>query len=215
MLEDIPEASPPRTAHRFANRRRATELLSELVIRRGLDEEALRETLEFLGPANGAAEELLNGPFEPKARLKDKWNPSRFSDGNWPVFYGALELETSEAEIVYHLEAGQMKAALSAGGPVYFSRFHCTFDGRALDLRPKLTEWPWLVDPNTTNARCQALGREAHEKDIDGFLAPSARSSGGTNVPVFTREMLSQVMIDGNASFSPDTTTGKVQVRYL
>ena len=215
MLEYVSEASPPHAVHRFANRRRSAEVISELAKSRNLDNEAVRETLEFLGPANGAAEELLNGPFEPKAHLKDKWNPSRFSDGNWPVFYGALELETSEAEIVYHLEAGQMKAALSAGGPVYFSRFHCTFDGRALDLRPKLTEWPWLVDPNTTNARCQALGREAHEKDIDGFLAPSARSSGGTNVPVFTREMLSQVMIDGNASFSPDTTTGKVQVRYL
>ena len=108
-----------------------------------------------------------------------------------------------------------MKAALSAGGPVYFSRFHCTFDGRALDLRPKLTDWPWLVDPKTKNARCQELGREAHEKKIDGLLAPSARRSGGTNVPVFAREMLSQVMIDGNASFRPDPTTGKLQVRYL
>lgn len=215
MLEDIPEASPPHTAHRFANRRRATELLSELVIRRGLDLEALREILQFLGPANGAAEELLDGPFKPKPQLEGKWHPTRFSDGNWPIFYGALEAETAEAEIVYHLEAGQMKAALSAGGPVYFSRFHCTFGGRALDLRPKLTEWPWLVDPITKNARCQELGREAHEKDIDGFLAPTARRSGGTNVPVFAREMLSQVMIDTNASFSPDPTTGKVQVRYL
>lgn len=215
MLEYVSEASPPHAVYRFANRRRAVEIISELARRRNLDNEAVREMLEFLGPANGAAEELLNGPFEAKAHLNDKWHASRFSDGNWPVFYGALDLETSEAEIVYHLEAGQMQAALSAGGPVYFSQFHCTFDGRALDLRPKLTEWPWLVDSNTKNARCQALGREAHEKDIDGFLAPSVRNSGGTNVPVFAREMLSQVMIDGNASFSPDPTTGKVQIRYI
>ena len=213
MLEDIPEASPPHTAHRFANRRRATELLAELAIRRGLDEEALRETLEFLGPANGAAEELLDGPFKPN--LEGKWHPTRFSDGNWPLFYGALEGETSEAEIVYHLEAGQMKAALSAGGPIYYSQFHCTFDGLALDLRLRLPEWPWLIDPNTKNERCQSLGREAHENAVDGFLAPSARKPDGTNVSVFKRETLSQPVIARDAVFKPDATTGKVQVNYL
>lgn len=215
MLEDVVEVSPPQTVHRFASRLRASERLSEIAREGGLDDEALHETLEFLGPADGEAEELLAGPFQPKPQLEGKWHPSRYTNGDWPVFYGALEPETSETEIIYHLEAGQMQAALSAGGPIYYSHFHCTFDGRALNLRPKLSVWPWLIDSNTKNGRCQALGREAHQNGIDAFLAPSARISDGTNIPVFIPERLSQLVIDRDAEFSPDPATGKVQVRYL
>ena len=215
MLEDVIEVAPPQTVHRFASRPRATDRLSEIARDGGLDDEALRETLEFLGPADGEAEELIAGPFQPKPQLEGKWHPSRYTNGDWPIFYGALEPETSEAEIVHHLDAGQMKAALSVGRPVYYSLFHCTFDGRALDLRPKLPAWSWLTDPNTKDSRCQALGREAHENSVDGFLAPSARKSDGTCVPVFIRGRLSQPVIERDAVFSPNPATGTVQVRYL
>lgn len=43
-------------------------------------------------------EELLDGPFLLRAKLRNK---RRFSDGTYPVFYSALSLETASAEVAY------------------------------------------------------------------------------------------------------------------
>ena len=68
----------------------------------GLDEQAVEELLQFLGPGSRTMgpEELLNDPFRPKPHLNQR--PTRYSDGSWRVFYSALERETSEQEAGHH-----------------------------------------------------------------------------------------------------------------
>jgi hypothetical protein len=59
---------------------------------------------------------------------------------------------------------------------------------------------------------CNSLGREAHEMRLGGFLAPSARNPGGTNVPAFLRNTLSDPKITGTVRLSYDT--GETVVEY-
>ena len=50
--------------------------------------------------------------------------------------------------------------------------------------------WPDLMH-GSDYTFCNRLGTEAVSADLHGLLAPSVRRSGGTNVPVFAREALS------------------------
>ena len=156
-------------------------------------------------------EELLDDPFRPKPQYRRP--PTRYSDGSWPVFYSALERETAEKEVACYYVSGAIGDP-SKGRIAYLSVFRCRFSGEARDLRPKREEWGELISPHTDNPFCQSLGREAIEAAIDGFLAPSARRSDGTTVPVFSRDSLSHAHIDGDASFRFDTTTNKYIVAY-
>jgi hypothetical protein len=199
--------------HRFADGRDP----GEHARRRGLDQQAVGELLDVLGPASRelGPRELLDAPFRPKPQLSRP--ATRFSDGSWPVFYSALNKETAEREIAHHIKADDFRSLL--GDPprsrtIYFSYFHCTFAGTACDLRPKVAEWPELVDPRTVNPTCQQLGAEAKREGIDGFLAPSARRPDGTTTPVFVRERLSDAAIDGDAAFTLDERRGEIGVRY-
>ena len=58
------------------------------------------ETIEFIGGDNSNdAVLMLNTPFEINPSYRP--SPTRFSDGNWRVFYSALEVETAEKERGY------------------------------------------------------------------------------------------------------------------
>lgn len=209
MLEELPPLNRTEIIHRFGNRREPLDVARRM----GLDEQAVDELLAFLGPESRTmdAKQLLDDPF----RQKQHWapRPTRFSDGTWPVFYAALERETSEQEIGHHYVSAAMGDP-SRGRTVYYSVFHCQFSGEARDLRKKQEEWGGLVSPDTDNPFCQNLGREAVEAGIDGFLAPSARVAGGTTVPAFAPDCLSRPQIDGDAAFSFDTTAGAYVVTY-
>ena len=61
---------------------------------------------------------------------------------------------------------------------------------------------------------CQDLGREAIDKKIEGFFAPSARREGGTTVPVFERAALSDPEVLGLAAFSIDPASGDLKTAY-
>ena len=68
-----------------------------------LDAEAREELSNFLAGRipQDPIRELIDGPFRPRAKLR---NRTRFSDGSFPVFYSALAAETAEAEMAYTIE---------------------------------------------------------------------------------------------------------------
>jgi hypothetical protein len=76
--------------------------------------------------------------------------------------------------------------------------------------------WPELVDVDEAKAYpfCQRLGREAHEAGIAGFLTPSARRVGGTNVPVFSRPALTNPRVRALAAFEIDPVAGTVEMKW-
>ncbi len=210
MLEELPALQTTKIVYRFGNRRDYTSAARHI----GLDDQATQELLQFVGSDEGPVDvnELLTAPFQEKRQFQQ--HPTRYSDGSWPVFYSALERETSEKEIVHHY----VRAAIgnpSENRRVFYSAFHCQFSGEVRDLRPKQSVWRELTSPNTNNPFCQDLGREAVEAEVDAFLAPSARAPEGTTVPVFTSKSLSDAEIDGEASFTFDNAQRQFVVTYV
>ena len=97
MLHNIPSEMNRRTVFRLSRvSANDDQFLAEL----NLDSVA-REELENLLSGRipqDPIEELLDGPFRLRAKLRNK---TRFSDGTYPVFYSALSLETANAEVAY------------------------------------------------------------------------------------------------------------------
>ena len=154
----------------------------------------MRRTDEVIGLLRETGNEaslgdLLDAPFRPKRRLeKTGFAVTRYSDGSFAVFYGALEKETAIAEMRHHFTsrfAGKPDAVRVAR----YRRFVCDFTGSVKDLRPMRNAWPALTR-GTDYRLCNRLGVEAKEMSLDGLLAPSARCDG-TNIPVFERSALS------------------------
>ena len=109
--------------------------IEDFVAQLELDEQATDEVRALLA-ANGFGldlDELLNGPFRPKRRLRRR---TRFSDGSFPVFYSSLHTSTAEAKIMHWFP----RYSESPENPrtAYYQQFSCTFDGIEKDLRPKI-----------------------------------------------------------------------------
>lgn len=179
---------------RLANMRRRLAALQALGITFG----SLEQTLEFLG-GDGDPSELLDAPL----RLDPTFRPTatRFSDGAWPVFYGALDWETAQAEVGYHVA----KAADGVSGPLHYQRLECRVGGDGYDLRLHATVWPFLVEADEVASypRCQSLASEARSKGAQALLTHSARRPQGVNAPVFSRNALSDPRIVGSAALNP------------
>ena len=136
--------------------------------------------------------------------------PTRFSDGTFAVFFAAEARVTSEEEMKHHRERDAQEDP-EKRFPVHMWAFHCDVDGSAVDLRPKHAEWEWLTSDETCHPNCLILGKEAvAAQDVDAFQAPSARHSGGTTVPTFKVEALSNPVIDGTTIFTFDPDTQKI-----
>lgn len=174
----------------------------------GFDEqstEELQQTIAAAGYRTGL-NELLDSPFRRKPEK------SRFSDGSFPVFYSSLDIETAEAESKHHLPryAGRPEHSRT----MFFRRFCCRFEGVEKDLRPRLGEWPDLVH-SSDYTFCNRLGEEAQVSGIDGILAPSARRSEGTNLPVLRRRALSDPEEGDLVSLTLNILTDEVSLAVI
>ena len=92
MLEKILSRSSRRRVFRLA------VIPDDLKDELQLDAQSNHELQEILTAVGFRTdlEELCEGPFRPKRRLRPK---TRFSDGSFPVFYSSLNSATAEAEI--------------------------------------------------------------------------------------------------------------------
>lgn len=204
MLEDMEVGAVSSTIYRLANLSNYAKFGSQ----RGLSFEEVQDLLKFLSVG---ATDLLREPFKPKPLLHPSTpfgKPTRYSDGTWPVFYGALEQKTVESECLHHYARVALGSASSRSA--YYSLLSCLFEGEAMDLRPKLEEWPDLI--SNDYGFCQELGREANAMPLASFLAPSARETGGTTSPIFSPDGLSDPEITGTVRFSVDASGGRVSV---
>lgn len=204
MLETLAKQNLARDMIRFAN----LTHLALFATKMGLTIDEVTEVISF--ERDDATKELMDGPFEMKPKLGNKFGTiSRFSDGEWPVFYAAIGRETAEKESSHHY--GRKAAGdVTARRAVHYSVVRCTYAGETIDLTAQLSSWPELVSENLKF--CNDLGKEAHDTGLGGFLAPSARHSGGIAVPAFLRSTLSNPKIEATARLSYDT--GATVVEY-
>ena len=195
---------------RLANARKTGEALNDLGV--GFDD--LLTTMEFIGDgAAGQAEKLLDAPFS-KNRSKDApFRKGRFGNGFWPVYYSALEWETTVAE------CGHWHQREAIGTPekplvAHYQAVRCRLAGAVLDVRPKVLDWPFLVGDDEAYRDCQKLAGTAIDLGADALFCPSARHPAGTTSPVFRRHALSNPRIVGRVklSLSPD---GAVVANWL
>ena len=202
MLEEILSRNSRRRVFRLATIR--DELRDELQLDAQSNDE-LREILTAVGYRTDL-DELCDGPFRPKRRLCPK---SRFSDGSFPVFYSSLDSATAEADIRYRWP----RLCGDPGAPrtAYYHRFSCTFRGTEKDLRPKVAEWPGLVDKRDYTF-CNQLGAEAIQSGLAGLVTPSARHDGA-NLPIFMRDAVSDPELLDVAAVTFDPNTGETTAR--
>ncbi len=204
MLEALPRVNVTKDVHRFAN-------LSHLAVfanKKGL---TINEIIDVIAFDRGdVTKELIEGPFQRKQLFGNKFGPkSRFSNGDWPVFYAAIGRTTAKRESAHHYgrkAAGDRKAQRA----VHYSIVRCRFSGDVVDLQPKLPDWPDLVSDDYTF--CNGLGKEAHDRGLGGFLSSSARNSGGTTVPAFLAGTISDPQIEATARLAFDGANVIVEI---
>ncbi len=179
--------------------------------RQGLDRMHI-DDMNTLLKSRGIADnmqDLCDSPFRRKPQLRRRGHRTRFSDGSFPVFYSAIEAATAKAERLHWFRRDIGKS--SGSRTAYFRLFSCCFEGKYKDLRPKIDEWPELVDEDYEF--CNALGAEAVATGLKGLLTPSARRAGGTNMPVFARDAISDPDEGVVVSATYDSSTEELSVR--
>ena len=208
MLDDIPGARNRRIVFRLS---RVSAHDDRFLADLNLDDRAREEVLDLLSgriPGN-PIDELLDGPFRPRPKLRRR---TRFSYGSFPVFYSALAAETANAEMAYWFRKDY------AGDPpgnrtAYYQGFRCTFEGLEKDLRPKAPDWLDLVH-DSDYSFCNRLGAEATEQGVDGLVVPSARHEG-SNMPVFARQALSGPELEGIVAITYNPDSGEASIDRL
>jgi hypothetical protein len=141
-------------------------------------------------------EPLITRPFDygtvityPFAR--HNWHATRYSDGlEYGVWYGALQIETTVYETLYHWHRF-VTDSFSLDREFVGERrvFQVRCEAILIDLRG--APEPRLVDPGDYSFTHQ-LGRHLWKRAQSGLLAPSARGPG-TCAAVFRAEALSDV----------------------
>lgn len=201
MLGEIRSRRNRRRVFRLASIRPSEDFLAELQLDRQSSDE-LRKLLTDAGKGSDL-DELIDAPFRPRRRLR---NPTRFSDGSFPVFYSSLDTATAEAEMRHWLPCygGRPETPRT----MYYQKFSCTFDGVEKDLRTKVEEWPDLVH-DSDYSFCNQIGAEVRRLEIDGLVTWSARHEGA-NVPIFMHRAVSDPELEGVVAMTYDPDTGNV-----
>src|SRR5262249_8948491 len=97
MLETLRRERVTQDIHRFAN----LAHVAVYAAKKGLSMDEVTEIITF--NRDDVMRELMKGPFERKLCFDYKFGPlTRFSNGEWPISYGALGRMTAGKEVAYH-----------------------------------------------------------------------------------------------------------------
>ena len=130
---------------------------------------------------------VITFPFVPH-----NWQATRYSDGlEYGVWYGALELETTVHETLYHWRRFVHDSFPELDREIVGERrvFSVRCEAILIDLRT--AKDPRLVNPGDYSFT-QQLGRHLWRRAQSGLLAPSARTRG-TTAAILRPQALSDV----------------------
>lgn len=104
---------------------------------------------------------------------------SRFSGPDRGAWYGGFELETSVAEVRFHMT--QMLAATSVfEATVDYAELHASFAGDFVDLREHADHPSLNPEKSLGYPAGNALAEAVRVKGLNGIIFPSVRNPGGT-----------------------------------
>jgi hypothetical protein len=115
----------------------------------------------------------------------------RFNDSTRGAWYAAFELETAQAEIIYHktkelAEVGVLETR------VEYREYVARFWGEFHDLRPPKREFAPYHDPDSYD-RSQGLAVALLEAGSNGILYRSVRRTGGECIACFRPALIKEV----------------------
>ncbi|MDD5575496.1 MAG: RES family NAD+ phosphorylase [Acidithiobacillus sp.] len=136
------------------------------------------------------------------------WAASRYSDGSFGIWYGADTVETSVYETVYHWKARLLRDAgfeqmvisgnrESITGDRLIYGVRC--DAALVDLRPRVADYPALVDPESYHFT-QPMGARLKAEGHPGLITLSARCVGDVYA-VLNPEVLSNPKIQSYLTY--------------
>lgn len=145
-------------------------------------------------------------PFE-----SENYQRTRFSDGSFGCWYGSLELDTTIYETAYH----NLKDVLGVAGVtevIYRERaiynIHC--QGILLDFRGQEKKYPQLIGDDY--AFTHQIGRRLSTEGHPGFITPSARKMGGTNIIALSEKILSNPRVLHYLSYHINPVSKSVRI---
>lgn len=175
--------------------------------------------LQFKPPQFESHTPILHRPFEEADHINaidyvfNHWSESRFSRGQYGVWYGSESLETTIYETLYHWQNGLLADTdlLNHHEPIVIERkvYQVFCDAGLLNLMLKEQGWPWLLSDDYE--QCQQLGERIHQQGFPGLWTPSARHKKGINAAVFNANVLSQTK--NHCYLSYEYYRGKVDVK--
>jgi RES domain-containing protein len=193
-VEGIPvvRAAFPRTVRLVTTAR-----LREAVLKALVDSDAERAELEEIesatstrliaearGVAGMPARQLISGVAHAAfinasfayAKPRDL---NRFNGPERGAWYAALAVETSIAEVAFHMTAFLERAG-DFNAVVDYAELFASLAGEYCDLRKARAHPALDPDPALGYPAGNALARTALAKDVNGFIYPSVRHKGGT-----------------------------------
>ena len=133
------------------------------------------------------------------------WKWGRFGAGDYGVWYGALDEQTSIQETLHYRPELDKNDFKNAKDPIIQARrlFKADIDASTYaDLKPYVQAHPRLIHPNDYSF-CQQLGSYAVVSKLDLFLTESVRNKNGTCVPVFNSNIISDKPIQTYFNYFP------------
>ncbi|MDD2746722.1 MAG: RES family NAD+ phosphorylase [Acidithiobacillus ferrooxidans] len=136
------------------------------------------------------------------------WAASRYCDGSFGIWYGADIVETSVYETVYHWQVRLLRDAgfeqLVLGGArerITSERriYGVRCDAALVDLRPRVAEYPSLVEPDSYHFT-QPIGARLKREGHPGLITKSARCDGDVYA-VLNAEVLSDARIQSYLTY--------------
>lgn len=106
-------------------------------------------------------------------------DPGRFNGADRGAWYAALDVETSLAEVTFHMteflgQAGEYSAI------VEYAEMHASFAGEFVDLRNADPDLPCLnPDKSIGYPAGNALAEDVRARGLNGIIYPSVRHHGG------------------------------------
>ena len=116
------------------------------------------------------------------------WPKSRFTDGTFGVWYGALDRDTSIHETLYWCIWFARDDLKKSAQPIINERVLFAVNvktDRSVNLCNQITEFPDLVSV-TDYSLCQLIGSTCHKSGVEVVQSNSARFNEGVCVPVFS-----------------------------
>jgi hypothetical protein len=108
---------------------------------------------------------------------------SRFSDGNYGVFYASLELQTAISETKHHRESF-LRATRQPPIQCEMRVLTCQIKANLHNILDFLDIWPALYDPYSY-VESQSLGTKLKKNGSSGILFHSVRQKGGHCAALF------------------------------